>query len=238
MSAPTHLSLSSDPSLLERGAVAFRALRVLEKDPGDPVAGPLFNACLDGGAYQKLIRRLRQTTEGARMLDERPSLNGDEIDLDVLAALPDGTLGRAMAAYYRDHDIAPFHTTFAPQNDVEYISKRYRETHDLFHVITGYGTDVIGEMELQAFAMGHLGIKSPLMILSYSTVILARGTSHAADVDVRWGDYFSRLRRAVRRGKHAAPLLAFRYQEHWETPLGALRARLCPPLDGAARPQP
>ena len=39
----------------------------------------------------------------------------------------------------------------------DYVATRLREVHDVFHVVTGYGTDDIGELELQWFNCGNLG---------------------------------------------------------------------------------
>jgi len=46
----------------------------------------------------------------------------------------------------------------------------------------------------------------------------------------RWTrQHFRDLRRAHRRGKATAPLASFRWEEHWETPVSAVRERLhCP----------
>ena len=220
------LQLSTDPSLLERIRVAYQALRILEKEPDDPIAGPLFNAALERGAYRMLLDRWSDEAAFSRMLRERPSMNAHEIDLETFLTYPEDTLGQRIARYYRDNDIAPFHTTFEVRDDIDYISKRYRETHDVFHLVTDYGTDVVGEMELQAFAMGNLGIKGPWMILLFSTVLLWRGDSHATGVDIVWRDYFRRLRAAFKRGKATPPMLAYPFQERWDAAVDDVRRDL------------
>jgi ubiquinone biosynthesis protein COQ4 len=53
--------------------------------------------------------------------------------------------------------ISPFESSYPVRNDAEYLAKRYREVHDIVHFVTGYGTDPIGELELQAFVVGTLG---------------------------------------------------------------------------------
>ena len=36
-----------------------------------------------------------------------------------------------------------------------FVSHRLHETHDIIHVLTGFGTDLVGEMGLQAFALAQ-----------------------------------------------------------------------------------
>lgn len=161
METPT---LPADASLFTRLRTAVHALNVLKDDPTNTFYGPLLNACLDSETYAELARDWRGS-DARDLLDERPSLQGRELDLDALARLPAGTLGHEFVGYFRRNGIDPFVSDFPIRSDVDYLSKRYRETHDLFHVITGYGTDELGEMELQAFVFGNLGLRQAAFIL-------------------------------------------------------------------------
>lgn len=150
MNHETIPTLPANASVITRVRTAIRALKVLADDPANTYYGPLVNVCMDSETYAKLARMWRKSPEGRRLLDQRPTLQGRELDLEALARLPAGTLGHEFVRYFRANGIEPFVTAFPVANDVDYLSKRYRETHDLFHVITGYGTDEPGEMELQA----------------------------------------------------------------------------------------
>ncbi len=217
------LFLPEGASLFTRLRVALRALGVLEKDPGDSVAAPLLNACLDGGVYRDLSRRLLELPEGRELLTTRPVLEGSSIDLPALARLPERTLGHDFARYFEVNKIRPFESPYEVRNDVDYLSKRYRETHDIAHVLTGYDTDVLGEMQLQAFMVGNLGIRTGLLILAYSLFRGVPGLSLFA--------YFRKLRAAYRRGAGSAQLIRMRYERYWATPVDALREQLgIPPL--------
>ena len=49
-----------------------------------------------------------------------------------------------------------------PQDQTEWYFNRLRDTHDLFHVLTGYGRDALGEQALLGFSYeqnGNLGVK-------------------------------------------------------------------------------
>ncbi|XFA73305.1 Coq4 family protein [Thermosynechococcaceae cyanobacterium Okahandja] len=65
------------------------------------------------------------------------------IHLDFLASLPEHTFGHDLAAFYQREKLTPFTT-----------GPRRKQLHDATHVLTGYGTDLVGEAELQAFLLG------------------------------------------------------------------------------------
>jgi ubiquinone biosynthesis protein COQ4 len=64
-------------------------------------------------------------------------------ELVHLQTLSPGTLGRELADHFAHHQFQPL--TSGP---------RRKQLHDLVHVITDYGVDPIGELEVQAFMLG------------------------------------------------------------------------------------
>lgn len=224
MTHETTPTLPANASILTRGRLGLHALKVLADDPGNAYYGPLLNACLDGDTYAKLARSWRESAEGRSLLDERPSLQGRELDLEALVRLPEGTLGHELARYFRVNGLEPFVTSFPIETDVDYLSKRYRETHDLFHVITGYATDEPGEMELQAFVLGNLGLRQTIMILAFSLPGRVKTMGLKG-----FGAYARRLYAAFRRGRRSRELLSVRYERLWERPVSELSGLLCAP---------
>lgn len=59
------------------------------------------------------------------------------------ASLPLGTFGKTWADFLEQNNLKPFTT-----------GSRRKQLHDGIHVVTGYGTDLIGEAEVQAFLLG------------------------------------------------------------------------------------
>ncbi|HEY1099741.1 MAG TPA: Coq4 family protein [Myxococcota bacterium] len=215
-------TLAPNASFLRRWTLAVKSLLILADDPPNPHYGPLLNACLDGGTYAKLAARWRTSERGRALLEARPTLQGRELDLEALRAMPPGTLGRAFMQYFDDNGIGPFETTFPIASDVDYLSKRYRETHDLLHVITGYGTDELGEMELQAFVLGNLGLKQSQLILSFGFLRqLARDGVRATPT------WIAKIRAAHRRGAQSRELLGVPYETLWLEPVSSLSTLLC-----------
>lgn len=65
------------------------------------------------------------------------------VAIESLRLLPSGTLGRSLADFLDQQQLAPFQT-----------GPRRKQLHDSVHVLTGYGADPIGEAEVQAFLLG------------------------------------------------------------------------------------
>lgn len=65
------------------------------------------------------------------------------IDVDYLRSLPTGTLGHAWIQHLERNGLTPFQR-----------GPRRQQLHDGVHVLTGYGTDPMGEAEVQAFLLG------------------------------------------------------------------------------------
>lgn len=218
------LFLPDDASWFTRLRVAIRALKVLEKKADDGIAAPLFNAALDGDTFGRLVRELAQSEEGRELISTRPALQGSDVDLEALGRLAEGTMGHAFARYFADNKIQPFESPYEVRNDVDYLAKRYRETHDLTHILTGYGTDALGEMEVQAFAIGNLGLRSGAVILAFAALLRPHGLPPI------WR-YSDRLRTAFRRGRQAKKVVALRYERHWESKVADVQRLLeIPPI--------
>jgi len=222
------LFLPEGASLFTRLRVAVRALKVLEKRPDDGIAAPLFNASLDGGIFQRLCSELAKSEDGRELLTTRPSLQRANLDLAALGRLPEGTLGNAFARYFSDNGIHPFESPYEVRNDVDYLVKWYRETHDLHHVVTGYGTDAVGEMELQSFVAGNLGLRTSVLILLFAAVLRPHGLPPV------W-KYARKLRAAYRRGQQSEKLVRMRYERSWEATVEAVRQQLRIPSSTLAR---
>lgn len=65
----------------------------------------------------------------------------------ALAEAPAGSLGEALHAYYRSNG-------FPYPGSRKGLPYDYVALHDVHHVITGYGTDPAGELQVLAFSMG------------------------------------------------------------------------------------
>lgn len=65
------------------------------------------------------------------------------VEVEKLRSFEEGTFGRAWADFLDKNNFEPLTTGI-----------RRKQLHDGIHVITGYGSDFIGEAEVQAFLLG------------------------------------------------------------------------------------
>jgi ubiquinone biosynthesis protein COQ4 len=222
------------PITLPRGpfgriVTGLRAFRRLIDNPADPLEGPIFQLCAEHALMRNVTRSFECHAEGRRLLAERPRLNTKTVSLGELAALPDQSLGRAYAAYFAQNEIIPFDPPQLPVSTAQdYVATRLRETHDVFHVVTGYGTDDIGELELQWFNFGNLG-RGPLPILVIvASFFMGRMTKYGGLLAV-----CRRARAAYRRGRRSRTLASVVWEDYWHMPVRELQALLCAPKEEA-----
>ncbi|MEM9460618.1 MAG: Coq4 family protein [Myxococcota bacterium] len=168
---------------------------------------------------EQQIQQMRAVPEIAAFLDEPWSIDG--LDLEPLRELPPGTLGREFADHMRANDLDPavlFRTR--GQTPMERVSAHVEQSHDIWHVVTGFNTQVDGELGLQAFYLAQL-TDPP------AAAIISAGLLHLVLYD------FGKLPAAMQAlsdgwtmGQKARPLFGIRWHERWNEPLSTIRAEL------------
>ncbi|MFW6066931.1 MAG: Coq4 family protein [Myxococcota bacterium] len=148
-----------------RPVEAARAFRTLLDDPND--TGQVFRMvrALSGPQPAWLLWRFRHHPDGARLLRDRPALLPRLLDREALRRLPEGTLGRAYAAFCEAEGITADGLIAASEaapipldpatSDLAFMHHRLRDSHDLWHVVTGYRGDLIGEPALLGFTFAQ-----------------------------------------------------------------------------------
>jgi ubiquinone biosynthesis protein Coq4 len=166
----------------------------------------------------KVAGAMRAHPQGAAALASRPRLL---LDIGALRAMPEGSFGRAVARYFDDNKLDPKAIpTLASDDELSWVKAHLYETHDLWHVATGFGTDVAGELALQAFYAAQLPSRLPEILLAGG---LLQAAFRARD------DYRRRLALIVegwQRGVEAEPLFGAPWDTMWGLPLAEVRARL------------
>jgi ubiquinone biosynthesis protein COQ4 len=200
--------------------VGVRAIRKLAEHPDDCFAAPALHLSMDREPWERVARELMRTPAGRSLLIEKPDLQASKIDLSALGKLPENTLGYALAHYYADNGIAPFEAPYPVKSDVEYLVKRYREIHDVVHLVTGYMTDATGEVELQAFLLGNIGLRQCVLAIIFTTLFPQPGMpAHLI--------LFPRLLAAYRRGKQSGDVAVKpRYEQMWSLALDEVRQKI------------
>jgi ubiquinone biosynthesis protein COQ4 len=135
-----------------RGILAW--LRLIRHPDQFSKVFEMADGIIDPVVLLELVHAFGAHPDGARALEQRPTLGS--LDLEVLRNLPDGTLGRAYADHMTtnrlDHAALPAHYAKDPSL---YVRAHLYESHDIWHVVTGFKTDVNGELGLQAFNMAQ-----------------------------------------------------------------------------------
>lgn len=132
--------------------------------------GPLF----------ALREAMRSDSNGRRLLAERPDVGVTLSDMGQLRSLPDGSLGRSYHDFMDHPDTVPGYLLAALayeggyfealpwDEELKWALERVFGTHDLSHVVSGYGADLAGEGLVIFFTLGAIAPE-----LSFRTVSLS-----------------------------------------------------------------
>jgi ubiquinone biosynthesis protein Coq4 len=170
--------------------------------------------------HEEVAAHVRRHPRGARALRECPRIG--TIDLGELAKLPEGTLGRVFADHMIANGLDPkaIPVPYVAPGDVRYVKAHLRETHDVWHVVTGFDTDVAGEIGLQAFYLAQLPSRLSAVLIAMAFVHLA-----TKNIDVR-ETLMNEIMRGWAIGKRAEPFFGFEWAKHWTTPIADVRRML------------
>lgn len=203
---------------------ALRAARALSRDPDDTRHVFTLIESLSWRSNERILKGYRRSEVGRRLLAERPQLLPLLCDRSSLAALPEGSLGRAYLTFVDAEGITADGLVAAslegqagrhPEGSPEaYVGQRMRDTHDLWHTVTGYKGDLIGEVALLSFSNAQ--IWSPGV-----SVVVAVGVLKIKQLRV------ARIMAAARlRGMRAAWLPEAPWEDWLALPLDEVRRRL------------
>jgi ubiquinone biosynthesis protein COQ4 len=143
-------------------------------------------------------------------------------EVDDLLQLPASTLGGAYARHMKSRGLRPdFFEDVPPRHRMHFLRLRLRQTHDIWHVLSGFDTDEFGEVGLQGFYFAQFtNGQSALILASAALKSVLRG---------RFGDLEKHLDafcEGYRNGRNAASLLAVEWESMWGEELAVVRQRL------------
>ena len=143
---------------------AWRSLQKLDRDPDDTAAVFEIIAALTGKSGERQFRRFARTATGRDVLAREGELLDRLRDRTTLESLPEGSLGREYAAFTARENLSADGLVDASEEgmpdrgeELDADRRRFfdylRDSHDLQHVVTGYGRDLRGELALLAFGL-------------------------------------------------------------------------------------
>ncbi len=206
--------------------VALKALRRLLADKED--TGQVFEimGALNGDSTMRSYRRLLETPQGGRLAYEHVELAERLMDDAWLDSFAPGTVGAAYRDFVRGENISAEGLAAISrqrQSKVEqahphaWFGRRTRDSHDIWHVLSGYHRDGLGEAYLVAFSYARTRSLGWAMIAVGAALRPRHGAKHP---------YARAIFQGYQRGKAANWLAGEDYEHLMGEPLDAARRRL------------
>lgn len=208
--------------MLERLRTVVDATRAALADPTDTKQAFRIAEALAFDTPERTTRRYRRTPEGSRRLAERRRLLETLLDRTQLAAMPEGSFGRAYLAFIDREGITAEGLVQASvdgrmtyrDGDVAYVQQELRDMHDLWHTLLGYKGDLLGESAILAFSFAQTWHPGVGFLVGVGLVMSGELKYRRFIVD------------GFRKGRRAAWLPAQAWEELLPLPLDEVRARL------------
>ena len=208
---------------------ALRAFRALLRNKEDTAQVFEIMRALNGRSTAQGYQRLLRSAKGGRLAYEREELIEHLDDNRAMAAYPRGSVGAEYLAWRtaeglsaeglaqesrRGLDLSKLETN----HPYAWFGRRIRDVHDLWHILSGYGRDSLGESSLVAFSYAQTRGLGWALIAGGAALNARRfggGREHVAAI---WEGY--------RRGRKAKWLLMEDYHAILAEPVEVARARL------------
>jgi ubiquinone biosynthesis protein Coq4 len=206
-------------SILSKLLIFKSSISMLLGDDSLQTVGELTYGLLATPAYDLVVQHLNQDPACAAMIRDRyiPTAH----DMDTLLILPRASLGYIYAEAMKRKGFDPnLHSGMTAKSDAEYVELRLSQTHDLWHIITGFDTSVVGEIGLQAFHLPQFPYPLATMLVGISLI------SATLEEPEMLPKLLEAIAQGFQMGKTAKPLFAQKWEEGWEKPLAQWQTEL------------
>jgi ubiquinone biosynthesis protein COQ4 len=188
---------------------------------------------LNGPATRNGYLRLLGTTGGGRLAYQRRELAEVLMDHAALSKLPADSIAAHYLVFTERGQISADGLAEVSReatrdgidlvHPVAWFGRRIRDTHDLWHILTGYDLSGLGEAALVAFSFAQT------RAFGWAAIAIGAGLTGARQPDQ---PYARAIYEGYRRGKAAAWLPGVDYEALLAEPLATARARLglTPPI--------
>jgi ubiquinone biosynthesis protein COQ4 len=207
---------------------AWRAFKLLVADKEDTVQVFKIVRALAGRALLNGYLRFLRTPEGGRQAYLRVELADLLQDHQWLTQFAPGTVGaryrefialRQLSAYGLAEESRKLgEPDIDSAHPIAWFARRGRDVHDVWHVLTGYGTDALGEACVIAFTYPQTRNRALGFLAVAAAFELHRGKRSAG--------YLMAAFQAWRHGRQAQWLMPVDYEALFAEPLKRARERL------------
>lgn len=207
---------------------------------GDPDAVFEVHLALGAKMCGRSFHQARAHPNGRKLFQQKPDILAKLRDDEYLATLPVGSVGHAYreflttnrldAGIYDEGEIVrPLAEKNNWDEDYYYYIVRVTALHDVLHVLTGYGPDLAGEVNVIGFTCGQQEPAVPLSQIGYGMAAVIPGASFRHKLRV--------YREAVERGRRADKLGVAPWEDLLDRPLVEVRSLLGVEPTKQAHPQ-
>ena len=200
-----------------RGIKAFVNLLFDDSGSLEPV-WELSQSLLDSPAFHVAIASMKTKPEIAAFLSER--YLAPQHDLEQLLQYPQDSLGYVYADQMKQLGFQTLEPVITLDSDIHYVEARWQQTHDIWHIITGFDVSEIGEIGLQAFYLAQFQL--PLSSLLIANALIAATVFQPEGLN----PLVEAIAQGYQMGKIAKPLIAQKWEMAWEKPVSVWRAEL------------
>ena len=206
---------------------ALKALRKLIADKEDTYQAFEVVRALTGNSITNNYRRMMQSEEGGRQAYLSVELEPILCDKAWVASFAPGTVGAAYREFIAARDLSAAglaDVSRTSQSEIDalhplaWMGRRMRDTHDIWHILTGYNTDALGEGCVLAFSYAQTGNLGLALMAAAGSREFSRARTGLPFAQAVW--------QAYQNGRKAEWLPAQDYQALFAEPLEAARKRL------------
>lgn len=181
--------------------------------------GELSAALIETPAFDLVAKSLKSDPNAAALIRER--YMAPPHNLDKLLQYPSDSLGHIYATRMKKQGFDPdLYSYLTIDSDASYVEARLGQTHDIWHVVTGFDVSSIGEIGLQAFHLPQFPYPLATMLIANA---LVSSTLLAPDELPR---LIQAIAQGLEMGQVAKSLFAQKWEEGWNKPLSEWQAEL------------
>lgn len=201
------LDSEASPTDLSRFRLLFKAIQAYRQGHLGDVAA-YKSAILGTKAYPQITAQL-STLEHCY----------PAIDLTQLGLLPTGSFGKSYAEHMAQYHLTPLRISPTVSDTLHHYSLalRYTLTHDIFHVLLGYDTSLIGELAVWTFVGAQH--YSP----SYETAAKLAARVYPCLQPHHYRQFKAIALESRARAQSALCLIAQPFEQYWSEPLDEVR---------------
>ncbi|MEO1147160.1 MAG: Coq4 family protein [Cyanobacteria bacterium J06638_22] len=175
---------------------------------------------LETPSFESAVAHLQRDPAAAAMIAER--YMAPPHDLNALLDCPPDSLGYLYAKEMKAKGLKAedLYIQISIVSDASYVEARLSQTHDIWHLVTGFDVSEMGEVSLQAFHLPQFPY--PLAVTLLSSSLMATLLFQSYELP----QLLEALRQGWEMGHVAKPLFAQRWEEGWDKPLATWREEL------------